>query len=115
MEEVAPDLGVPPITPSEFLILLALATEPAHGYRIMQIINDVFATDTRIGPGTLYRALQRLLGSALIAEGGDEAEILEDERRRPYRLTPRGLDVARRETKRLDTLTRLAKARLDLR
>ena len=113
--DIAPEVDVPPLTRSEFLILLALAAEPAHGYRIMQIINDVFAADTRIGPGTLYRALQRLLGSACIAEDMAEGEAVDDERRRPYRLTPFGLDVARREMNRLDTLTRLARARLDMR
>lgn len=100
------------LTPSEFLIMLTLATEPAHGYRIMQIINDVFATETRIGPGTLYRALQRLLGGGLIAEFDSGATGEQDERRRLYRLTPAGEAVARMELKRLDSLVRLARARL---
>ncbi len=115
LAEDATDVAVPPITHSEFLILLALATEPAHGYRIMQIINDVFSTDTRIGPGTLYRALQRLLALDHIAEVEGNADEIEDERRRPYRLTATGQDVARRELRRLDNLTRLAKAQLGTR
>lgn len=104
--------AAPTITPAEFLIILALATEPAHGYRIMQLINDVFRTDTRIGPGTLYRALQRLASNALIEEAGDALGEDEDERRKLYRLTALGHEVGRNELKRLETLTRLARARL---
>lgn len=100
------------LAPSEFLIMLALASEPAHGYRIMQIINYVFATESRIGPGTLYRALQRALGSRLIAELDGDAAGEQDERRRLYRLTAAGEAVARAELKRLDGLARLARARL---
>lgn len=100
------------ITPAEFLIILALSTEPAHGYRIMQLINDVFRTDTRIGPGTLYRALQRLASGNLIEQAGDALGEDEDERRKLYRLTPLGHEVGRNEVKRLETLLRLARARL---
>lgn len=48
--------------------MLALAPEPAHSYRIMQLINDLFATYTRIGRGTLYRALHRLVVADMIVE-----------------------------------------------
>ena len=100
------------LTPAEFLIMLSLTTEPAHGYRIMQVVNDVFRTDTRLGPGTLYRALQRLAANALIQEAGDALGADEDERRKLYRLTPAGHAVARLELQRLETLTRLARAQL---
>jgi len=103
---------LPPLTPAEFLIILALFPEPAYGYRIMQLINDVFRSDTRIGPGTLYRALQRLASNSLIEEADDALGADEDERRKLYRLTPIGQDVARRELARLEALTRLARARL---
>ena len=104
--------ATPALTPAEFLIMLSLSPEPAYGYRIMQLINDVFRTDTRIGPGTLYRALQRLSSNALIEEAGDALGEDEDERRKLYRLTKVGHDVARKELHRLETLTRLARARL---
>jgi DNA-binding PadR family transcriptional regulator len=103
---------MPALTPAEFLIILSLSPEPAYGYRIMQLINDVFRTDTRIGPGTLYRALQRLASNGLIEEAGDALGEDEDERRKLYRLTARGHEVARKELQRLETLTRLARARL---
>lgn len=102
----------PALTPAEFLIILALSPEPAYGYRIMQLINDVFLTETRIGPGTLYRALQRLAANEVIQEADDALGEDEDERRKLYRLTPTGHDVARKELARLETLTRLARARL---
>jgi DNA-binding PadR family transcriptional regulator len=104
--------AVPTLTPAEFLIVLSLSSEPAYGYRIMQLINDVFRTDTRIGPGTLYRALQKLASNNLIEEAGDALGEDEDERRKLYRLTPHGYAVARKELQRLETLTRLARARL---
>jgi DNA-binding PadR family transcriptional regulator len=102
----------PALTPAEFLIILSLSQDPAHGYRIMQLINDVFRTDTRIGPGTLYRALQRLASHGLIEEAGDALGENEDERRKLYRLTDLGQAIARKELQRLETLTRLARARL---
>jgi DNA-binding PadR family transcriptional regulator len=105
--------AAPPLTEAGYLILLALAGGATHGYRIMQVINDVFRTDLRIGPGTLYRTLQRLTADGLIeaveAAGGEDGDA---ERRRDYRLTARGLMAARGEMRRLEVLVRLAKAQL---
>lgn len=101
------------LTEAGYLILLSLAGGPAHGYRIMQVINDVFRTELRMGPGTLYRTLQRLTADGLIEEveaAGDEDGDME--RRRAYRMTGRGLDAARDEMRRLEVLVRLAKAQL---
>jgi DNA-binding PadR family transcriptional regulator len=102
------------ITEAGYLILLSLAGGAAHGYRIMQVINDVFRTELRMGPGTLYRTLQRLTADGLIEEaldaGGEEDGDVE--RRRAYRLTERGLATARKEMRRLEVLVRLAKAQL---
>lgn len=98
------------LTEAGYLILLSLASGPAHGYRIMQVINDVFRSGLKIGPGTLYRTLQRLTADGLIEEldaGGDA-----DERRKDYRLTRRGIAAARYEMQRLDVLVRLAKVQL---
>lgn len=100
------------LTPSEFLILLALAPDPAHGYRIMQIINDVFRAEMPIGAGTLYRSLQRLSAGMMIVELDDAGSGEEDARRRSYALTPRGSDVARMELRRIEGLARLARAQL---
>ncbi len=99
------------LTEPAYIILVALASRPAHGYRIMQIINDVFRTDFRVGPGTLYRTLQRLTAAGLIDEV-DTVDESEDERRRAYRLTTNGLASVKAEVRRLDALVRLAKAQL---
>jgi DNA-binding PadR family transcriptional regulator len=101
------------LTEAGYLILLSLAGGATHGYRIMQVINDVFRTELRMGPGTLYRTLQRLTADGLIEEV--EAASDEDgdaERRRAYRMTSLGLDAARDEMRRLEVLVRLAKAQL---
>lgn len=101
------------LTEAGYLILLSLSGGPAHGYRIMQVINDIFRSQLRIGPGTLYRTLQRLAGDGLIEEveaSGDEDGDLE--RRRAYQLTGLGLDAARDEMRRLEILVRLGKAQL---
>lgn len=101
------------LTEAGYLILLSLAGGPTHGYRVMQVINDVFRTELRMGPGTLYRTLQRLTADGLIEEveaaGDDESDA---ERRRAYRMTARGLNAAREEMRRLEVLVRLAKAQL---
>jgi DNA-binding PadR family transcriptional regulator len=108
--ELYPD--APPLTEAGYLILLALAGGATHGYRIMQLINDVFRTNLRIGPGTLYRTLQRLTADGLIEEVEAADEEGDAERRRAYRLTARGLAAARGEMRRLEVLVRLAKAQL---
>ena len=64
----------------------------------------------RLGPGTLYGALKRLLETGLVEEGGERADPERgDERRRYYRLTQFGLSVARAEAGRLDALVRAAR------
>jgi len=89
-----------PLTPVVLEIAMALAGGERHGYDIMQEVER--RTDGRIvlHPGTLYRALARLLEQALIEEL-DERRDDDDERRRYYRLTPLGRAVARAEVERL--------------
>ncbi|HXT32324.1 MAG TPA: PadR family transcriptional regulator [Vicinamibacterales bacterium] len=91
-----------PLTPVVFEIALALATGERHGYEIMQEVERRTDGQIVLHPGTLYRALGRLLDQGLIEElddrpGGDT----DDERRRYYRLTPLGHAVARAEVERL--------------
>lgn len=103
-----------PLTEAGFLILLALAEGPMHGYRIMRTINSAFRTGFRMGPGTLYRTLQLQTKLGLIAEIDDGEPDPDDSRRRSYALTPRGRALARREMERLRTLHALAKARIGM-
>ena len=68
------------------------------------------AGTVRLGPGTLYGALKRLLEAGLVGEGRERADPERgDERRRYYRLTPLGLSVARAESRRLDAMVRAAR------
>jgi DNA-binding PadR family transcriptional regulator len=102
----------PLLTPAVFHILLALADGESHGYGIMQDVERFTNGDTRLGPGTLCRSIQRMLVDGLIEELAislhDEAD---EDRRRYYRLTAKGLDVARREAHRLADLVDAARHR----
>jgi DNA-binding PadR family transcriptional regulator len=100
-----------PLQPATFHILVALADEDRHGYAIMQ---DVAArtTDVKLGAGTLYRSIQRMLEQGLIEELRERpAPELDDERRRYYRITPFGRAVAKAEARRLAQMLKLARAR----
>lgn len=92
-----------PLSHQQFHILLALTGQPRHGYGI--ILEVAARTDgaLRMGTGTLYTAIARLLTLELIAETNP------DDRRRFYRLTPLGRSVLRAETSRLDALVRHAR------
>jgi DNA-binding PadR family transcriptional regulator len=84
------------LTPAVFHVLLALADGPSHGYGIMQEVDEFTAGSTRLGPGTLDIAAH------------DEHD---DDRRRYYRLTPKGLATARGEAQRLAALVDAAQQR----
>ena len=95
-----------PLSPHQFHILLALTGGERHGYRIIQDVAQQTSGELRLGTGTLYTAIARLVALELIAETDRE-----DERRRFYRLTPLGRAVLRAETARLEALVRHAHAR----
>jgi DNA-binding PadR family transcriptional regulator len=101
-----------PLTPAVFHILLALADGESHGYGIMQDVERFTNGDTKLGPGTLYRSIQRMLVDGLIEELAialhNESD---DDRRRYYRLTARGLAAAKREAQRLADLVEAARHR----
>lgn len=101
-----------PLTPAVFHILLALAEGERHGYAIMRDVAAQSGGRMRLGPGTLYGSLRRLLEDGLITEAESRPDpALDDERRRYYRLTPEGRRVAGAEAARLDDLARAARAR----
>lgn len=99
-----------PLRPVEFHILLSTAAGERHGYGIIQDAEhrgEASVPDV----GTLYRALRRLREQGLIAEAAAPAgEASTDERRNYYRITDFGLEVARAEARRLESLTRAARA-----
>jgi DNA-binding PadR family transcriptional regulator len=104
-----------PLTPVAFEILLALADGDRHGYAIMREVEHRSDGAVRLHAGTLYRALARLLESGLIEELEGTAARDDDERRRSYRLTERGIAVARAEAGRLEQQVAAARARRLLR
>lgn len=100
----------PPLTPATFHILLALVDGECHGYAIMREVAERTDGTVKLGPGTLYGSLKRLLEQGMVEESDERADPeLDDERRRYYRITRRGLDVARAEARRLESLVRAAR------
>ena len=95
-----------PLTPAVFFILFALADGEKHGYAIMQQTTSLSDGRFRMGPGTLYSTIQRLLDLALIEEVADASE--RDSRRRYYRLTRQGRALLDMEINRLGAVLRLA-------
>ena len=98
-----------PLTPAVFSILLALADGEKHGYGIMQEVASRTDGKQRMGPGTLYGSIKRMLNDGLIVESGERrVPELDDERRRYYRLTGSGQRVAQAEVQRLEQLLHVA-------
>lgn len=99
-----------PLTPATFHILLALVDEERHGYAIMQEVGERTDGSVKLGPGTLYGSLKRLVDQGLVEESDERTDsTLDDERRRYYRITKRGVAVARAEARRLEDLVRAAR------
>ena len=100
-----------PLPPPVFHILIALAEGPRHGYAIMREVSERTAGRLRLGPGTLYGSIKRMLEQGLIEEArprpGEEAG---DERRRYYRLTRLGRRAAEAEAARLSDVLKEARA-----
>jgi DNA-binding PadR family transcriptional regulator len=101
-----------PLTPAVFNILLALAGGECHGYSIMKEVKEQTQGQMRMGPGTLYGTIKRMLSADLIEESDERPDPeLDDERRRYYRLTEFGRRVASAELERLSNLIRVAEAK----
>lgn len=96
-----------PLTPAAFHVLLALADGPKHGYLILKDVEQRTGGEVRLSTGTLYGLIGRFLADELIVELAPAAG--DDERRRPYRLTPLGRDVAVAEAARLEKLVSAAR------
>ena len=101
-----------PLTSATFHILLALTDGEKHGYAIMKEVEGSTDGHTRMGPGTLYGAIKRLLKAGLIAESDERPDpALDDSRRRYYALTQFGRRVLTAEVQRLDNLVEIARQR----
>ena len=100
-----------PLPPAVFHILVALANADRHGYAIIQEVAARTGGDVTLSAATLYRSIQRMLEQGLVVESKVRpAPEQDDERRRYYRITPRGRALARAEARRLEELVRLARA-----
>src|ERR1700741_3177834 len=98
-----------PLRPSVFHILLALSDGDLHGYGIMQEVAEHTDGQIKLGPGTLYGAIKRLLTDGLIVEADERPDPeLDDERRRYYRLTDFGQTVLKAEAQRISKLFSVA-------
>lgn len=101
-----------PLTPAAFHVLLSLAGEERHGYGIMREVERRSSGEERLGPGTLYRTIGRLLDDGLIEESGERPDPeRDDERRRYYRITEKGVKAAGTEAQRLEALVGAARDR----
>ena len=101
-----------PLTPAMFHILLALAGGERHGYAIMREVDVLTDGAQRLGPGSLYGSIKRMLADGLIEECGERPDpAADDERRRYYRHTDLGRRAAGAEARRLETLVVAARGR----
>jgi DNA-binding PadR family transcriptional regulator len=101
-----------PLTPAMFHVLLALAGEDLHGYAILKEVDLRTGGKVRLSTGTLYGIIKRLLADGLVVERRTRpTEPQDDERRRYYRLTPLGRQVAVAEAERMDEVLSVARAR----
>jgi DNA-binding PadR family transcriptional regulator len=99
-----------PLTPAVFYVLFSLADGEKHGYAIMQETSVLSDGKFRMGPGTLYTTLQRLLDLELIEEV-EKKHSSEDSRRRYYRLAGHAKSLLQDELARIDSVVRLARRR----
>jgi DNA-binding PadR family transcriptional regulator len=103
--------GMLPLTPAVLHILLALADGDLHGYAMARRVDAATDGQVRMGPGTLYGSIQRMLDSALVEESTPRHREEGAERRRYYRLTPFGRRVLESELGRLAAVVDAARAR----
>jgi DNA-binding PadR family transcriptional regulator len=110
-------LAKKPADPSDFLplptatfhILLALREEEKHGYAIMREVEQISDGAVKMGPGTMYGSIKRMLAEGLIEESDERPDPeMDDERRRYYRCSGLGERVCLAEVERLTSLLKNA-------
>ncbi|GMR13009.1 MAG: PadR family transcriptional regulator [Gemmatimonadota bacterium] len=101
-----------PLSPPVFQVLLSLCERPMHGYAILTDIQDRTETTVQLGAGTLYAAIRRMYMAGMVEECDPPAgEVVTDTRRRYYRITDHGREIARAEARRVLSLAELASDR----
>jgi DNA-binding PadR family transcriptional regulator len=103
------DVKDKPLSSAALHILLALAESNLHGYGIMQAVKRQSGGDFKLGPGTLYANLDRLLANGMV---GETERKLKGDVRREYYLTPSGERILRLEVRRLRQVVNVAQTRL---
>ena len=102
-----------PLTAAMFNVLITLADGEKHGYAILKEVEEQTAGEVQLSTGTLYGIVKRLLVEGLIVESRHRPAQDDDQRRRYYRLTEEGRQVAVAEAMRLEKLlTRARNKRL---
>src|SRR5215467_1123425 len=96
-----------PLTPAVFHVLLALFGQERHGYDIMQQVKSDSQGAVKMGPGTLYGSLDRMIEAGLVTKGNTR-----DPRRIYYKLTTLGQATLKAETERLSRLAVVARRQL---
>ena len=99
--------GTKPLTSSAFYILLALVDEPRHGLGIATEVESRTDGDVRMGPGTLYNSIKKLLERKLIVDVSSDPD--DDPRRRYYRITRSGRSALGVEARKLDRVLKSAR------
>ncbi|MEX2393979.1 MAG: PadR family transcriptional regulator [Actinomycetota bacterium] len=94
-----------PLPSAAFHVLLVLSKEELHGYAVMREVDEISEGAVRMGPGTLYGTIKRMLEMGLVEESGERPDpSMDDERRRYYRITGLGERVVTAEVRRLQTM-----------
>lgn len=105
-----PDTGPAPLTPAVLHILLALSTQDRHGYGIMKQVEADSHGKVKMGPGTLYGSIGRMIEAGLIRETGRRVDpAMDDERRVYYQITSLGQKALAVELERYREVVALAK------
>lgn len=97
-----------PVTETTYYVLLALL-EPAHGYLIMQKVEELSDQQVKIAAGTLYGAIENLLKQKLI-----QSVQSEDKRRKVYVISKKGKEVLLLDFERMRQMIKITETQLKL-
>ena len=101
-----------PLTPAVLHILLALSTQERHGYGIMKQVEADSQGKVKMGPGTLYGSIKRMMDAGLVRESDKKVDPeLDDERRVYYRVTALGKKALVAELERYRDVVTVARQR----
>lgn len=110
MTDIVFDVKEKHLTPAVFHILLALSTEERHGYAIMKQVEADSLGKVKMGPGTLYGSIKRMLDGGLIEESDARVDPeMDDARRIYYRISGSGETALKEELQRYSHLVKLTR------